>query len=162
VVLRGALSNPSSAFATLLPLDKVMLTDAVAAQISQLSVGKRKNYRPNRRLTAAERTELAAQYRDGKSAFELARQYGINRHTVTKHLQREGVIIRGSQVKMTPELIAKAAYLYASGQSLVKVGAHLSVDPTTVHKALKNAGMNMRDSHGRPNCGRMIPNPTVP
>jgi hypothetical protein len=133
----------------LVPLDEVTLTRTVRPESPQVGAVKR-DYRPNRRLTGVERAELAAHYRNGKSAFELARQYGINRHTVTRHLKREGVIIRGSQVRMTPELIAKAACLYASGQSLAKVGAHLSVDPTTVHKSLKKAGVNMRDSHGRP------------
>jgi hypothetical protein len=39
--------------------------------------------------------------------------------------------------------------LYASGQSLVKIGAHLGVDASTVHKALKKAGVKLRDHHGR-------------
>jgi hypothetical protein len=133
----------------LVPLDEAMLTGTGRPESSQAGAVKR-DYRPNRRLTAVERAELAAHYRNGKSAFKLARQYGINRHTVTKHLQREGVIIRGSQVRMTPELVAQAACLYASGQSLAEVGARLSVDPTTVHKSLKKAGVSMRDSHGRP------------
>jgi hypothetical protein len=45
--------------------------------------------------------------------------------------------------------MAKAAELYASGQSLVDVGAHLGVDASTVHKAPKKAGEQMRDTHGR-------------
>jgi DNA-directed RNA polymerase specialized sigma24 family protein len=51
---------------------------------------------------------------------------------------------------MTPDTISKAAQLYATGLSLFEVGAHLGVDTTTVHKALKKAGVKMRDTHGRP------------
>ena len=103
----------------------------------------------NRRLTRAERTQLAEQYHIGMSVLELARQYGIHRHTVAKHLKHDGVTIRGGQVKLAPDVIAKAAQLYASGQSLADVGVHLGVDASTVHKALKNAGVKMRDTHGR-------------
>ena len=39
------------------------------------------------------------------------------------------------------------APLYASGQSLAEVGAHLGVDPSTV-KAFKKADVKMRDTHG--------------
>ena len=84
------------------------------------------------------------------SVSELARQYGINRHTVAKHLYSEGVIVRGGQTKLTPEVVAMAAELYRSGSSLANIGAHLGVDHTTVHKALKKAGVTMRDTHGRP------------
>jgi len=113
-----------------------------------VKTGKRK-YRPNRRLTLAERVQLAEQYQLGLSALDLARQYGINRHTVAKHLRKEGVTLRGSQIKLTQNLLAKAAQLYADGQSLADVGAHLAVDASTVHKALKKAGVKMRDTHGR-------------
>ena len=50
------------------------------------------------------------------SALDLARQYGINRHTVVKHLKRDGVVVRGGQAKMTPDRLSKAGQLYASGQ----------------------------------------------
>jgi transposase-like protein len=109
-----------------------------------------RNYQPNRRLTPAELVQLAEQYQPGLSALELARQYGINRHTVTKHLREEGIIIRGGRVKLTTDKITMAARLYASGQSLADVAENLGVDPTTVHKQLRKHGTKMRDTHGRP------------
>ena len=51
------------------------------------------------------------------------RQYGINRHTVAKHLKRDGITVRGAQRKLTPDLIEQAAQHYTSGESLVEVGA---------------------------------------
>jgi DNA-binding CsgD family transcriptional regulator len=88
------------------------------------------------------------------SALELARLYGIHRHTVTKHLKRVGITVRGAQRKLTPDLIELAAQLYASGKSLAQIGEHLGVDASNVHKALKRAGVKMRDTHGRPTDAR--------
>lgn len=84
------------------------------------------------------------------SVLDLARQYGINRHTVANHLQNEGLILRGGKTKLTPDVTAQAAQLYAIGHSLADVGALLGVDASTVHKALKKAGLKLRDTHGRP------------
>jgi DNA invertase Pin-like site-specific DNA recombinase len=97
------------------------------------------------------RSQLAEQYKIGMSALELARQYGIHRHTVVKHLQRDGIVIRGSQVKMTPDMIERAKQLYTDGQSLAVIGERLRVDASTVHKVPKKAGVKMRDKHGRQN-----------
>jgi DNA invertase Pin-like site-specific DNA recombinase len=88
-------------------------------------------------------------YLNGISARDLARQYGINQHTVAKLLQRDGVIIRGGQIKMTPDLIGRAEQLYTDGQSLAAIGAELSVDPGTVRRQLRKRGTRMRNSHGR-------------
>lgn len=132
-----------------MPWDKTQRSTDREASSPQVNTLPR-DYRPNRRLSPAERVQLAEQYELGLSVIELARQYGINRHTVAKHLYREGVIVRGGQTKLTPDVIAMAAELYRSGSSLAKIGAHLGVDHTTVHKALKKAGVAMRDTHGRP------------
>jgi DNA-binding CsgD family transcriptional regulator len=93
----------------------------------------------NRRLSTTERIQLAEQYLNGMSARDLARQYGINRHTVAKLLQRDGVIIRGGQIKMTPDLIGRADRLYTDGQSLAAIGDELNVDPGTVRGAKRSA-----------------------
>ncbi|WP_240743553.1 helix-turn-helix domain-containing protein [Mycobacterium paragordonae] len=50
---------------------------------------------------------------------------------------------------LTDEQVAKAAQLYASGQSLATIGTHLGVDHGTVWHALKKRGVRMRDTHGR-------------
>lgn len=103
----------------------------------------------HRQLNPAQRGQLVDQYRGGKSTYELARQYGIHRSTVAQHLRREGIVIP-QQLKMTPDVVKQAKRLYASGCSVATVGQQLGVDATTVHKALKKAGVRMRDTHGRP------------
>jgi DNA-binding CsgD family transcriptional regulator len=119
--------------------------------LSQVGTGKRRSYRPNRTLSSVERSQLATQYGIGISALALARQYGIHRHAVVKHLKRDGVVVRGGQVKMTPAAIDRAKQLYADGHSLAAIGDQLGVDASTVHKALKRAGVDARYPRaGRP------------
>jgi transposase-like protein len=51
---------------------------------------------------------------------------------------------------MTPDVIEHARRLYADGRSLVAIGKQLGVDASTVHKALRRAGVSTRDTHCRP------------
>ncbi|PEG33009.1 helix-turn-helix domain containing protein [Mycolicibacterium agri] len=103
----------------------------------------------NRRLSPAEQTQLVEEYRGGRSTYELAHQFRIHRRTVVTHLERHGVPVR-PQLKMTPTVVEQAKRLYADGHSLAAIGDDLGVDATTVLNALKKAGVNLRDTHGRP------------
>lgn len=87
-------------------------------------------------------------YRSGQSTYQLARQFGTNRHTITSHLRRGGVTLR-SREKLTPELIEQAAQLYVAGQSLATIGKQLGLSPMTVGKAIISTGIKLRDRHGR-------------
>jgi len=86
---------------------------------------------------------LVDAYRGGASANDLARGYGLDRHTVRAHLARADVAMR-SPVKMTPDLVERATELYGRGWSTVQIGAKLGLGPSTVGKALKRAGVVMR------------------
>jgi IS30 family transposase len=105
-------------------------------QVNEVDPSK---YRMNRKLSPAERAKLAEEYRFGLSVLELARKYKVHRHTVSAHLEREGVAVRG-QLKMTPQLVDRAKQLYAAGQSLTAIGKQLGVEASTVGKALKRHG----------------------
>ncbi len=108
-----------------------------------------RHYQMSRRLSPTERSQIVELYHSGKAMNELARQFGIHRCTVAKHLQRAG-IDTGTQLKMTPSVVERAMQLYTDGYSLATIGGQLGVDASTVHKALKRAGVKMRDTHGRP------------
>jgi DNA invertase Pin-like site-specific DNA recombinase len=148
VVLRRALSNQNTPFETLIRLGED-LPDKNRPALPQICKAKQE-YRMNRRLSRPEQAQLVEEYQSGKSTFELAHRLGTNRHTVAKHLRRRGIVVRGGQVKMTPDVIEHARRLYADGRSLVASGKQLGVDASTVHKALRRAGVSMRDTHGRP------------
>jgi DNA-directed RNA polymerase specialized sigma24 family protein len=62
---------------------------------------------------------------------------------------------------MAPEQIQRAVLMYAQGQSLAKIGTQLGVDAGTVHARLREQGVQMRDTHGRPPRRRQDPPPHV-
>lgn len=78
---------------------------------------------------------------------EIAKEFKINRVTVSKHLERAGVTKRPRS--MSQVQIDEAVQYYAAGQSLEKIGNRLGFDSTTVLKELRLRGVQMRDTHGR-------------
>jgi chromosomal replication initiation ATPase DnaA len=78
----------------------------------------------------------------------VAERWGINRKTVAEHLRRAGV--RPRRQGLRPEQVQAAIALYAAGWSLARIGARFDRDHSVVLRALKQAGVPLRDSHGRP------------
>lgn len=150
MVLRESLSNQNGAFVKLASLPTDTRVIGASQAFSQASSVTLRDYRMTRQLTPDELDQVFALYRLGKSTYQLARQFGTNRHTITSHLRRGGVSLR-SREKLTPELIEQAARLYAAGQSLAVVGKQLGLSPMTVGKAVTSTGMKLRDRHGRSN-----------
>lgn len=96
-----------------------------------------------RMLSPEEVAELVEAYRRGAGQRELAKRYGVHRHTVDRHLERAGVAKR-AVVKMTPARVEQAKELYQQGLSTNQIGRKLGVSGSTVWKALKRAGVRMR------------------
>ena len=99
--------------------------------------------RPSADLVA----RLVAEYEGGATTYDLANRHGLHRNTITAHLRRADVTIRMD--RMTPEQIQQAADLYAEGWSLARVGRAVGTDAETVRKRLREAGVTIRDCHGR-------------
>lgn len=87
-------------------------------------------------LTRQEVLALVAAYQAGAGVVTLARTFGINRETVARHLEREGVQKRPT-LKMTPGVTARARMLYDSGMTLVEVGGMLGVSGSAIFRAFK-------------------------
>lgn len=104
----------------------------------------------NNLLTRQEVVALVDAYRAGAGVVALAATFGINRQTVTRHLDREGVTKR-STVKMTPEITARARGLYESGMTVEEVGRELAIGPSTIWRGLRRAGTTMRAQAPRAN-----------
>ncbi len=102
-----------------------------------------------RRLTPDEVNQVLDLYRLGLSTYTLARQFGTDRHTITRHLRLGGVELRPRQ-KLTPQLAEEAARLYTDGRPLAAIGKRVGLTPTAVGTALKRAGMKLRDTPDRP------------
>ena len=101
----------------------------------------------HRRLRPPEITELVAAYQGGKTVYEFAQQFSIQRNNVSKLLKREGVLLRWRS--LSPSQIDLAVELYREGHSAAAMAPHFECDPGTVRWALIKAGVRMRDSHGR-------------
>jgi DNA-binding CsgD family transcriptional regulator len=151
VVLREALSNKDTPLATLFRTDKGGLINGGGPASRHVTTVDRPPYRMNRKLSRSEVQELVERYRSGKSTYNLALQFGTDRHTIGRHLRHAGMELR-PQRKMTPQQIDEAVRLYADGRSLAAIGKKLGVSPTTIGTALKRVGMRLRDTHGRDRC----------
>ena len=115
----------------------------------QVSGVQPRPYRMTRRLNPAELEQVIELYRLGLSTYNLARRFGTDRHTITGHVHRGGVALR-SRDKLTRQVIEQAVQSYADGYSLATIGKQLGLSPTTVGKAITNAGVRLRDPHGGP------------
>ncbi|MBP5867928.1 hypothetical protein [Streptomyces scabiei] len=100
-----------------------------------------------RMLAPDEVAELVEAYRRGATELSLAREYGVHRHTVDRHLERAGVVKR-PVVKMTPARVELAKELYEQGLSSNQIGKKFGISGSTVWKALKRAGVRMRGTAG--------------
>ncbi len=107
----------------------------------------RTSWRRVRRLSESEVDQLVADYQAGRTVYELAAQFGINRKVVSKHLHARGVTMR--MRGLSPTQIDQAVRLYGEGASLATIGCKLGVDAGTVHARLRERGVRMRDTQGR-------------
>lgn len=90
---------------------------------------------------------IVAEYVAGASASELAAKYDISKPTVLKLLNEHGVTRR--RRLFCADKQAMAAELYASGLSLEAVGEELGFSAKTILTALRQAGIERLNSHGR-------------
>lgn len=100
-----------------------------------------------KKLSSSIVSKLVLAYSEGLAIHEIAKEFKINRVTVSKHLERAGVSKRPRS--MSEGQIDDAVQDYADGQSLERIGNKLGFDSTTVLKELRLRGVRMRDSHGR-------------
>ena len=109
--------------------------DSVAARQSQ------------ERLSSPEVAALAEKYQSGSTVYELAKEFGINRKTVSDYLHRANVPMR--LAGLSPEQVDEAVTLYKSGWSLSKIDQRLGFSESTVLRQLRARGIPIRDTHGR-------------
>ena len=100
-----------------------------------------------RRLNAAQALLMATKYQTGATVYQLAKEFGISRHTVSKRLKKAGIAMR--QQSPESELIDEMVGLYEPGLSLAEVGDCVGKSPGTVHRYLRLRSIEMRDFHGR-------------
>ena len=89
------------------------------------------------RLTGAQLDRLVEGYLAGKSVYELGRQFGIARQTVSEHLHRHGVPMR--MRGLDDALRSEITRLRDEGWSLKRLGDRFGVDASTVRNFLLRA-----------------------
>ena len=100
-----------------------------------------------RLLTDAQALTLGIRHHEGATVYQLAKEFGISRKTVSERLKKTGTTMRRQSPES--ELIDSMVGLYASRLSLAEFGARVCTSPGTVRRYLLIHGVQMRDSHGR-------------
>jgi transposase-like protein len=101
-----------------------------------------------RRLSTADVEHICASYLNGSSIDELAQSHGVNRTTIIKHLDNEGVPRRRVVRKMTDAQVAEAAAMYRDGHSLATVADQFNVDARTLGREFRKADVPIRPRRG--------------
>lgn len=101
-----------------------------------------KKCRIARQLRQTDLDGLVDGYRAGKTVFQLADQFGIDRRTVGRHLRTRG--IDTTPPCLQPNEIPEAVALYNSGWSLARIGNKYGIASTTVRIYLLREGVVMR------------------
>jgi DNA invertase Pin-like site-specific DNA recombinase len=96
------------------------------------------------RLPDDQIAKIVARYHAGERAYVLADEFGVDRTRIPDYLKRAGVEKRPRS--LSPQQIAQAAELYATGLSLTDVGTQLGLNRSTIHKAFQREGIDTRPS----------------
>lgn len=116
----------------------------------------KKTYRlAARPLETSQVDELVTAYQAGTGVKKLAKQFGIHRETVGKHLKARS--IGTTPPTVTAEEIAEAADLYREGWSLARLAAKFGIDDDTIRARLLELGVVMR----KPGRQKRIPDPEL-
>lgn len=146
VDLAGRLSNPPDALVSALqqglrqsPLREratpiIHLGDSTDSESCVLNIPGRLSNLVQRRLPHSEVERLVRTYVDGRSIDDLARNFGVHRTTVIRHLDESGISRRKVVRRMNDDLVAQAKTRYESGVSLARVAREFSVSPGTLRR----------------------------
>ncbi|SKB01593.1 AraC-type DNA-binding protein [Agreia bicolorata] len=99
-----------------------------------------------KQLTSDELEESEELYAAGASIVDLAKRFGIHRHTLSEHFRARGVSIRDTAIDHDSLQVAKR--MYEAGSSLAAVSKIVGYSPNTIRTHLLRAGAVIRGRHG--------------
>lgn len=140
VDLFGALSHPPREAQRLLDLGQDWPSSPKPAETAPPALLR--PTRTARQLAAPDLGRLVSTYRDGATVYELARQFGIHRTTVGKHLRARGVDT--TPPGLAPGDVPTAAELYRHGWSLARIAERYDTTANTVRTRLLEVDVRMR------------------
>ena len=83
--------------------------------------------------------QVIAGYQAGATVYELGNQFGIDRKTVSRILQRHNIPMRRTGLR--PEQVDEATRLHQSGWSTAQIAEHLDSTQRTVQRRLAERGI---------------------
>lgn len=96
-------------------------------------------------LTEYEIQSIIQKYQNGASSYDLAKEFGCHRRTITDALKRNGIEV-SHRASTKPELVKKVVELYAEMKTPKEVGAIVEITGDTVRAILKENGIHIRRS----------------
>lgn len=98
-------------------------------------------------LVTGLRQRAALRYQAGETLRQIAKDLGVGRERLGAVLRADGVQTRRRPIPSAavPELVRR----YQAGESLATLGARFGWSPGTIRARLLDAGVAMRDQHGR-------------
>lgn len=96
-------------------------------------------------LSELEIRTICERYKNGASSYELAREFGCHRRTISDALKRNGVEV-SHRATTKPELVKHIIELYADYKTPKEVGAIVGAGGDTVRNVLKDNGIYIRKS----------------
>lgn len=96
-------------------------------------------------LSELEIRTICEKYKNGASSYELAKEFGCHRRTISDALKRNGIEV-SHRASTKPELVKRIIKLYAEYKTPKEVGALVGIGDDTVRKVLKENGIYIRKS----------------
>ena len=146
MVLLQHYSNPGTYLAHIEPA--VKLTQRILKNQTPRSKSGETPPQRFRQLRPEEIDEIVQAYLAGATARELGGQWGVHPKTIGKHLRTRG--IDTTPPGLAPELVPEAVWLYEKqGWSTERIAVKFATSARTIRSRLLEAGVKMRDTHGR-------------
>ena len=98
-----------------------------------------------KRLTECEKVEIVAKYKAGISTYDLAKEYGCHRYTISKALKDNGIEV-SNQVAKKKVLAEMIIQMYSEWYKPKEIGEALGVSADTVRRILHDNNVYIRKS----------------
>ena len=127
--------------------DTALVNNAATFISAEGEIVARKIRQIQKSLSAEEIVQIILAYQNGKSANELAREYGCNRHTICEHLKKHGIEISRSKIKQEEQL-KEIVTLYERGHTAAEVAKLTGLSAATIQRHLNEQGIKLRGRWG--------------
>ena len=93
----------------------------------------------------AEIAQIVIDYTNGKTTYELAKQYGRHRQTINKRLKKHGTTVTKEKAKSKIDM-EQVSNLYADGLTIAQTAKKFNVSTTSMKRYFKDSSIKIRNS----------------